>query len=297
VALPETGPRLSDERVTAPAPEAVPAPAPAAGGRRVRRGRRRRSGLRRALPWITTLGVLTVWELLARAGVFPAEFPPLTEVGEALWNMVGAGSLGPAVWETVSQFAVALVCGSIVGVVLGVLLGKVHWVHRVTHLVLDFLRLIPAIVYLPLLLLLMGGRPETAMLVGAVGALWPVLFQTFYGVNGVSPVMRDTGRVYGLTAVQKLWSITLPTVLPFVATGLRIAASHVLVVVVAVELIVGVPGLGADIGTFSQGAAYPQMYALIFVTGVLGFLVNAGLIAVERRRLAWHVSYRQEQSA
>jgi len=218
-------------------------------------------------------------------------------VGQALWDLASAGTLGPSVGATVVQFAVALVSGSIIGVLLGVLLGKVHVLYRVTHLVLDFLRLIPAIVYLPLLLLLMGGRPATAMLVGAVGALWPVLFQTFYGVNGVSPVMRDTGRVYGLTAVQKLWSITLPTVLPFVATGLRIAASHVLVVVVAVELIVGVPGLGADISTFSQGGAYPEMYALIFVTGVLGLLVNAALIAVERRRLAWHVSYRQEQSA
>ncbi len=294
MALPETGPRLSDEPITAPVPETVTAPA--AGGRRIRRGRRQRSGLRRALPWITTLGVLVVWELLARAGVFPEEFPPLSEVGEALWNLTSAGTLGPSLWQTFSQFAVALVSGSIAGIVLGVLLGKLHWVYRVTHLVLDFLRLIPAIVYLPLLLL-MGGRPETAMLIGSVGALWPVLFQTYYGVNGVSPVMRDTGRVYGLTAVQKLWSITLPTVLPFIATGLRIASSHVLVVVVAVELIVGVPGLGADISTFSQGAAYPQMYALIFVTGVLGFLVNAGLIAIERRRLAWHVSYRQEQSA
>jgi ABC-type nitrate/sulfonate/bicarbonate transport system permease component len=290
VAAPDTGSRLSD------APAAGSPPAPVAGDRG-RRGRRSRSGLRRALPWVTTIGVLLVWELLARAGVFPEEFPPLSEVGEALWNLTTAGTLGPSLWATVSQFVVALVCGSVAGVVLGVLLGKVRWLYRVTHLVLDFLRLIPAIVYLPLLLLLMGGRSETAMLVGSVGALWPVLFQTFYGVNGVSPVMRDTGRVYGLTAAQRLWSITLPTVLPFVATGLRIAASHVLVVVVAVELIVGVPGMGADIGTFAQGAAYPNMYALIFVTGVLGFLVNAGLIAIERRRLAWHVSYRQEQPA
>jgi ABC-type nitrate/sulfonate/bicarbonate transport system permease component len=241
--------------------------------------------------------VLILWELLARAGALPPEFPPLTQVGEALWHLITGGTLGPALWQTVAQASVALVCGGVAGVALGILLGKVHWLYRITHLVLDFLRLIPSIVYLPLLLLLLGGRPETAMLVGAVGALWPVLFQTFYGVNGVSPVMRDTGRVYGLTAAQKLWSITLPTVLPFVATGLRIAASHVLVVVVAVELIVGVPGMGADVGTFSQGAAYPQMYALIFVTGVLGFLVNAGLVAIERRRLAWHVSYRQEEPA
>jgi ABC-type nitrate/sulfonate/bicarbonate transport system permease component len=259
-------------------------------GPRARREPRRLAGA--ALPVVTTLGLLGIWELLARTGVLPPEIPPVTTIFAALVETVPTARFGEALVATIEQFAVGLAIGGVAGIALGVLLGGVPVLYRLTHYLLDFLRSIPAVVYLPVLILVLGATPRVSYLLGAVGALWPLLFQTYYGVAGVPPLLRDTGRVFGLRLHQRLLHITLPAVSPFVATGLRIAASHVLVVVVAVEIISSVEGIGADIAVYATNAVYPEMYALVLVVGALGVLVNWGLQRLERWQLHWHTSYR-----
>lgn len=246
----------------------------------------------RLLPVVTTLALLGVWEVLSRTHVLPTEIPPVTTILQALVELVATPRFALALGATAEQFALGLVVGAAAGIALGVLLGAVPVLYRLSRYLLDFLRSIPAVVYLPVLILVLGATPPVSYLLGAIGALWPLLFQTFYGVAGVPPLLRDTGRVFGLRPHQRLAHITLPAVSPFIATGLRIAASHVLVVVVAVEIISAVPGLGSDIADYATNAVYPQMYALVLVVGVIGVLVNYGLQSLERRQLHWHTSYR-----
>ncbi|MGP4014891.1 ABC transporter permease [Saccharopolyspora sp. 5N708] len=263
--------------------------APAAPGRRVAK-----PWLLRGLPWLTTIAVLALWELSARAGLLPPEVPAISIIGSAFVQLAPTAGFVDGLVATLEQFAVGLVGGVVAGLALGVALGAVPLLHRLAHYPLDFLRFVPAVVYLPLLLLLLGAGPRVATFLGMVGAFWPMLFQTFYGVSGINDVLRDTARVFGLRPLQRLSHVVLPAVLPFVATGVRLAASHVLVVVVAVEIIASVRGIGADIAVFASNAVYPRMYALVFVVGVFGVLVNVGLLALERRLLRWHVSYREE---
>lgn len=248
----------------------------------------------RAVPWLATLAILAVWELASRTGMVPSEIPPVTTIVGALATIVPTSEFVLALTATLSQFAIGLIVGALVGLAIGVAIGAIPVLYRLLHYPLDFLRFVPAVVYLPLLLLLFGATPRVSTLLGAIGALWPMLYQTYYGVSGVNDVLRDTGRVFGLRPHQRLRHIVLPTVLPFVATGVRIAASHVLVVVVAVEIISAVRGIGADIAVYASNAVYPEMYALVFVVGILGVVVNIGLRLLERRILHWHVSYRQE---
>ncbi|MEV6495431.1 ABC transporter permease subunit, partial [Actinoplanes sp. NPDC051633] len=77
-------------------------------------------------------------------------------------------------------------------------------------------------------------------------------------------------------------------------TGVRLAASVALILAVTGELVIGSPGLGKEIDTAQQGGAVPTVYALIFVTGLLGVLANVGTRLLERRILAWHPSERRE---
>ncbi|MET7996982.1 ABC transporter permease subunit [Amycolatopsis sp. NPDC005232] len=274
----------------APAPagfdEPTPAAAPARGASR--------PWLLRGLPWLTTLGILVLWELVARAGWLPPEVPSISAIGAALVELAPTAGFVHALMATLEQVAVGLAGGVVAGLVLGVALGTVPLLYRLVHYPLDFLRFVPAVVFLPLMLLLLGATPRVSTLLGMVGALWPMLFQTFYGVSGINDVLRDSARVFGLRAHQRLGHVVLPAVAPFVATGVRLAASHVLVVVVAVEIIASVRGIGADIAVYASNAVYPSMYALVFVVGVLGVLANVGLLAIERRVLGWHISYREE---
>lgn len=262
----------------------------------LRATRRRPSWARRSLPWATTVVILLLAELFCRAGTLPPALPAPSEVIAAAWRMIPTTEFLASLGATLAQFAIGLAIGVVVGVALGIVLGTVPVLYRLTHYTLDFLRYIPSVVYLPLLLLVMGARPGVAYALAAVGAVWPMLFQTYYGVVGVPAVLKDTARIFGLTTSQRLRHVTVQSVSPFVATGLRIAAAHALVVVVAVQIITTVVGLGRDISSYSTNGVYPEMYALVASVGIIGLLINGGLEALERRQLHWHSSYREEQS-
>jgi ABC-type nitrate/sulfonate/bicarbonate transport system permease component len=91
----------------------------------------------------------------------------------------------------------------------------------------------------------------------------------------------------------RLWRIVLPSCAPYLATGLRISASIALILVVTGEYVVGLPGLGREVLIAQSSAAYDRMYALIIAAGLLGVALNLAFVAVERRVLFWHPSYRE----
>ena len=259
------------------------------------RGEAGRRWFVRALPWITVAAFLALEEVLSRAGVLSDALPPFTEIVRAGVALVPTPEFLASLGTTLQQFLGGLLAGAAIGVAAGMALGGIPVLYRLTHYVLDFLRFIPAVVYLPILILVLGARPEVSYLLAAVGSIWPLLFQTYYGVAGIAPVLKDTGRVFGLKPHQRLLHIVLPAVSPFVATGLRIAASHALVVVVAVQIITAIRGLGRDIAVYATNGVYPEMYALIGVVGVIGVLLNIVLERIERRQLHWHSAYREKQ--
>ncbi|MCO4251247.1 ABC transporter permease [Pseudarthrobacter raffinosi] len=258
-----------------------------------RRADNRQRSIRRVLiPTGTTLTLLVLWEVLTRSGVLPAEVSQPTTIFAWLWGQVGEPFLWQSIGHTLQHAAVGLVIGSAIGIVLGLALGEILILRRLLQGTLEFLRPVPVIVYLPLLILLFGAVAKTAITLVAVAVVWPMLYQTMYGVRAVDPQLIDASRMFGLTARQRMKSITLPTIAPFLATGLRIAMSLALVVSVAIELIAGVPGLGWTLTQYQTAGNYPAVYGVIMIAGALSLILNQLLVRGERRMLHWHVSYR-----
>jgi len=107
-------------------------------------------------------------------------------------------------------------------------------------------------------------------------------------------VAIDTARTYGLNWFARVRYIVWPSSLPYLFTGLRLAATIALVLAITAELVIGVPGLGTEITLAQNGARVPTVYALTFATGVLGLIVNLIMRAIETNALAWHSSIRAE---
>ena len=210
-----------------------------------------------------------------------------SSTSQAFWTAVG---------QTAWQWFAGLIIGALTGVVLGIAIGALAPVQRLLDIVLEFLRPIPSVVYLPIVILVIGTQPMTAILLAGVGAFWPMLYQTVYGVHAIDPQAIETGKMFGLTSGQRLYRIMLPSLLPYLATGLRIASSLALVVAVSIELIGGVPGLGAELNTYSQNEVYRAMYGILLTSGLLGLLLSMLLERSERRLLRWHVSHRAMSS-
>jgi ABC-type nitrate/sulfonate/bicarbonate transport system permease component len=252
-----------------------------------------RGGVARLLlPLCTTLALLGLWEALARSGVL-SSLPAFTTIVSWIYHQLGDSAFWHAFGQTVWHWFAGLLLGGIAGIVLGVAIGSIPLVQRLLIVPMELLRPIPAVVYLPLLILVMGSRSQTAIALAAVGSFWPMLFQTVYGVHAIDQQVIETGKVFGLTGWQRLTRIMLPSLMPYLATGVRIASSLALIVAVSIELIGGVPGLGAQLATYSQNADYAGLYGILLVAGVLGLVLNLILERMEKRVLHWHVSHRQ----
>jgi ABC-type nitrate/sulfonate/bicarbonate transport system permease component len=254
--------------------------------------RRRRGAPRALIPIGTTIGLLALWELLSRGGVLPDEVPPFTDIVSWLVDQLGDSAFWTALGQTVWHWFAGLLIGGVIGTVLGVAIGAMPIIQRLLNVPFEFLRPIPAIVYLPLLILVMGSKSQTAIILASLGSFWPMLFQTIYGVRAIDQQAVDTGKIFGLTPRQRLWNIVLPSLLPYLATGVRISSSLSLIVAVSAELVGGVPGLGAEMAAAAQNGLYDAMYGVLLVSGLLGLALNGVLERTEKRLLRWHVSHR-----
>ena len=174
------------------------------------------------------------------------------------------------------------------------MIGSSPLLYRALRGVIEFLRPIPSVALIPLAVLVYGSGLESKVFLAAFAATWPLLMQTLYGVQDVDPVATDTARSFGFSRAQRLLRVTLPSAVPYVATGVRISAAVALILVVTAELVIGSPGLGRQINLARQGGNVELMYALILATGLLGMAVNALFTRIEHRVLHWHPSQRGE---
>jgi NitT/TauT family transport system permease protein len=254
------------------------------------------STLRFLEPALVVFVLLAIWEALARGGVlFQPSLPPPTEIAGALFDDLQTRYLWDSVWLTIEAWAAALGIVVVIAVPIGIALGLSQLATRASILTFEFLRAIPSIAALPILVLVYGIGFKLTVILAILGALWPLLIQTMYGVQDVDPVARDTARVYGLGRLRRFRMVVLPSAAPFIGTGLRLSSVIAMILVVAAALIVGGGGLGTAISTAERTGQVPLVFARIFVTAILGVAITLALTALERRLLRWHPSFRSSR--
>jgi ABC-type nitrate/sulfonate/bicarbonate transport system permease component len=245
------------------------------------------------LPLLGVAIALGVFELAPRIGILPSSsFPPPSEVLVELADLVGTPEFRSALWNTSWTWAVAMVITTLIAVPLGMFIGSSTAATLFSRLTIDFLRPIPSVALIPLLVLLYGTQPRLAIILAVFGAVWPLLFQAMYAIRDVDPVARDTATAFGLGPFARLRRVVLPSCTPFIATGMRLSASVALILIVTGEYVVGVDGLGKEVFIAQSGGAYAAMYAYIVTAGLFGVAINLAMAATERRLLFWHASQR-----
>lgn len=239
--------------------------------------------------------LMVVLELLPRVGLVSDQYlPPFSDMVQALWTDLGQASFWSAFGETVLAWAIGLTIAMVLGIGVGLVIGPSPLLRSVTASTIEFLRPIPSVALIPLVVLIYSTGIESKLVLVVYAAFWQVLIQVLYGVQDLDPVARQTARSYRIGAWSQVRHVLWPTALPYVMTGFRLAATVALVLTITVELVIGAPGLGNEIAVARSSSAVPQMYALVIVTGILGVLVNLLARLLERRLLSWHPSMRAE---
>ena len=239
-----------------------------------------------------------VWQVLSITSVLPtsAVAAPI-DIVSTLGTLVETSEFWSVVVDTILIWAAGLVLAIAIAVPLGFALGSSDLLYRLTRMTIDFLRTIPPVALLPLCLLLYGATPRMALTLAVFGSVWPLILQCMYGVHQVDPLSYEVARSYGVRRRDRVLRIVLPSAAPFMATGIRIAATMSLLLVVGASLFGGSPGAGTAIAAAQADENVPKMYAYIVTTAFLGVALNLALMAAERAVLAWHPSQRMEATA
>jgi ABC-type nitrate/sulfonate/bicarbonate transport system permease component len=219
--------------------------------------------------------------------VDPRDLPLFAAIVRTAAAGLFGGDLGAALLATIGAWVLGLLMATLGGIAAGIALAVMPRVEMAVRPLLEFLRPIPSVALIPVALLILGISLPMQLFMIAFASIWPVLFSTKAGVESVDPRYLETGRMMGLGRMAQLLRIVLPNTLPSVTTGVRTASAIALVLAITVEMLTGRPGIGFYIENVRLNGLVTEMWAAILVIGVLGYLVNAVFMAVERLALPW----------
>lgn len=231
---------------------------------------------------------VALWEIVRAAGIVdPRDLPSFASIVHVAAAGILGGELALAVLATIGSWAPGLFLATIIGIAAGTALALLPRLEIATRPILEFLRPIPSVALIPVALLVLGIGLQMQLFMIAFASVWPILFSTKAGVEGVDPRFVETGRVLHIGSLAQVLRIVLPSALPSVATGVRTASAIALVLAITVEMLTGRPGIGSYIEDVRLNGLTTEMWSAILVTGVLGYLVNAFFMMIERFAIPW----------
>lgn len=245
------------------------------------------------LPTLAALLLVALWQAAVRA-TGTTVFPSPGAVARGLLELARKGLLllyvRDSLWRVAAGYSVALV----VGIPAGVFLGWHAAAARVANPVIQFLRPISPLAWIPVAIVLFGVKNSAAIFLIFLASLFPILVAAMNGVRGVPAMYRQAGRNFGLSPFALLSRVVLPAALPEILTGIRIALGIAWLVVVAAEMIAVNSGLGyLVIDSRNAGKRYDLVVAAMILIGAIGLVLNLAIERVSRfRAVRW--GYRGE---
>lgn len=236
---------------------------------------------------------LALWEFGPQYLATPATrvfLPPLHEVLAAGARLVENGQLQShlqaSLTRSVSGFGIAVVSA----VVLGLLIAWYGWLNSFLNPLLELFRNTATLALLPVFTLLLGIGEESKITIVAYAAFFPVLLNTIAGVRTVDPLLIRAAKSLGLNSFRLFQKVILPSAVPTIFTGIRMAGTSSILVLIAAEMVGAKAGLGYLIVNSQMSFLIPDMYAGILTVSVLGLAVNALLVALERHFSRWRTA-------
>ncbi|MFF7278530.1 ABC transporter permease [Streptomyces griseorubiginosus] len=243
---------------------------------------------------LVLLLAVAAWELAARAhgSVY---FPPPDRIARHmhdLWfdgparhlflSSAAAADILPSLGRMAAGFALA----ALAGIALGVAVGRSRRAYALCNPVLQFARAVPPPALVPVFVVVFAFGTPMQIASITFSAVWPVLINTAAGVRNTDPLRLDVAAVLRLNPAERLWFLVLPSALPRIFAGLRLSLSLSLILMVFSELLPGTAnGIGFTLTEAQTRSDLLTVWAALVLLGVLGHLLNTGLLAVEKRLL------------
>jgi ABC-type nitrate/sulfonate/bicarbonate transport system permease component len=221
------------------------------------------------IPLVAALGL---WQWL-QTGNSPY-FPPPSAWWNGLVQLATGGRLLPASLATIQTIVVALAIAIAVGVIIGTAIGMSRTVRRALNPLLEFCRAMPPPAIVPIAILFLGYDERMKLSIVALSAIWPILLNTSSAVEHLHPLLFDVANSFRLSRLECARFVVVPAVVPAILVGIRVALPLTIVLTLLVEILTSIDGIGALMIAAQRNFQAGQVYGLLVLVGLFGFVLN-----------------------
>jgi NitT/TauT family transport system permease protein len=289
----DMGPLTSAEAQLMAAPSPAPAALPRARQKRLRQLSRhwRRHGVTLLLAASSICLLFAFWYLGTKyqleAYIRFKNVPTPAAVLQQALEVTSSSKFLVNVLSSVRRILLGFAIATLLGVGLGLMIGKYQRVREFCMPVIEVLRPIPAIAWVPMSIMLWPSNEASIVFITFVGAVFPILLNTVHGVHTLDRVLLNAGRSLGANELQLFWFIILPGVLPSVFTGLAVGMGVAWVSLIAAEMISGQFGVGYLTWEAYSLVNYPAIVLGMLTIGVLGLVCSGAIHMVGQLVMPW----------
>ena len=242
------------------------------------------------LPCLGIAGVLVLWTLISQ--VVTKDLPsPLRTWQESQRYVLEPffkdgemnQGIGRLAFYSLVRVAKGYLLALAIGTPIGFFLGLSRGFHSAFDPIIQFLRPISPLAWLPLGLVVFQKSEPAAIFTIALCAMWPTVINTAVGVRGISQDYLNVGRVLKLSKLKMMTKIIIPASLPYVFTGYRLSLGIAWLVIVAAEMLTGTPGVGGFLWQEYNSLVYSHIILSVITIGAIGFILDRLMGLVESR--------------
>ncbi len=239
------------------------------------------------------LAILGAWEIVGRL-VNPLLFAPPTAVARAAVDVIGSGELWRYLKVSLKVFAIGMSLGTVVGILLGVAMARLRILDLSLEPFVIAVYSTPMVALIPLLVIWLGFGDGAKAAVIFLFALFPILLNTYQGVKSVEPKLLEVAQSFR-SSERALWlDVIMPSSLPFIVAGIRLALGRALVGMVVADLYTAVSGIGYLIARYAQTIQIDRLLVPVVTLSALGVTLVQGLRWLEAKVAPWQHYGRDE---
>jgi nitrate/nitrite transport system permease protein len=238
-------------------------------------------------PLFTVCVLLMIWQIAASGpkSALPSPTRIWTEshdliVDPFFWLGTQDIGLGWRVLTSLERVAIGFGLASIVGVLVGAIIGQSVWAMRGLDPVFQVLRTVPPLAWLPISLAAFRDANPSAIFVIFITSIWPILINTAVGIRNIPQDYRNVAKVLRLNPVEFFFKVMVPSAAPYIFTGLRIGIGLAWLAIVAAEMLTGGVGIGFFIWDAWNSSKLSDIVVALVYIGVVGFILDRIVAAV-----------------
>ena len=234
--------------------------------------------------------LIVAWQIATYLEAYPqALFPQPLRVLDAAHRLILSGELFVHLGDSLRRIAIANLVSIAVAVPLGLLMGRYRVFEEIADGVLNLIRPIPPLAWIPLAILWFGLGEKAVVFITLISAFFAILLNTIAGVHRVDKSLVRAALSLGANQAAVLRYVVLPSTLPHIFTGIRIALGVSWMSIVAAELVAASSGLGFMISYYRELLRSDLILVGMLTIGIVGFLMDRALLLLERQLLPWLV--------